>query len=29
MGATLKIFFPDELNKACINCGRVEKYCYK
>ena len=29
MGVTLKIFSPDKLNKPCINCGRVEKYCYK
>ena len=29
MGVTLKMFSPDKLNKPCINCGRVEKYCYK
>ena len=29
MGVTLKIFSPDKLNKPCINCARVEKYCYK
>ena len=29
MGITLKIFSPDKLNKPCINCGRVEKYCNK
>ena len=29
MGVTLKSFSPDKLNKPRINCGRVEKYCYK
>ena len=29
MGITLKVFSPDKLNKPCVNCGRVEKYCYK
>ena len=29
MGITLKVFSPDKHNKPCVNCGRVEKYCYK